>query len=121
MSRPAWFVLEDGTAFRGRAVGADDVGVDRLRGRHQPCVVLAHPSGRAPLQQRTSPGLGEMQSLNRESLQRGERGRFVRRPFEQFLGADNRDDKRTPPQRGQEPAGRPHLAAGGFAFEGNEE
>ena len=52
-----------------RAIRSDHVRMERVCGRHQPCVVLAHPARCATLQEGAPSRLCEVQSLNRKSLQ----------------------------------------------------
>ena len=56
----------DGPSARG------PVGIDRLGGCDEPRVVLAQTAGRSALEQRASPRLCQVESVNREALQRGQ-------------------------------------------------
>lgn len=58
-----------------------------------------------------------MQALNREPLYRCESSGLINCALEELLHADNRDDNRTPAQRRQKLARRPHFARRRFAFE----
>ena len=82
-------------AFEGRAVGTDDVGVERLGGRDQPGIVFAEASRRAPLEQGTPTSMGEMKSLDGEPLKRMERGRFVGSALQHLFDADYRHNEPT--------------------------
>ena len=52
-----------------RAIRSGHGRMERVCGRHQPCVVPAHPARCAALQEGSPSGLCEVQSLNRKSLQ----------------------------------------------------
>jgi hypothetical protein len=90
--------------FEGSPIGSDDIGIDRLSRRNEPGIVFSKTSRRPPLQRGTSPGMRQVESLNRETLKRRERGGFVGRALEQFFDGDDGHDDRTPPQRRQEAA-----------------
>ena len=96
-----------------RPVGAYDVRVDRLRGCHQPCVVLSHAAGCASLPQRASSRLSQVQPLNREPLQGRQRRRLVGRSLQEFFHRDNRNGEPAAPQRRQKPPRRALLTSGG--------
>ena len=88
-------------AFESRAVGTDDVGVERLGGRDQPGIVFAEASRRVPLKQGTPTSMGEMKSLDGETLKRMERGRFVGSALQHLFDADHRHTSRRPRRLGK--------------------
>ena len=99
------------------SIGSDDVRADRLSRGNQPGVVLAHPPRCTTLQECAPPRLRQMQSLNREPLQRRQGGGLVGRSLQQLRDGDNRQHERTPAQRGQEASGRAQLALGGVPLQ----
>jgi hypothetical protein len=67
------------------SVGSHDVCPDRLGRSHQPGVVLAQPTCRATLQECAPSRLRQMQSLNREPLQRRQGGGLIGRSLRAAL------------------------------------
>ena len=108
-------------AFESGPIRSNDVGLERFSRGNQPGVVLTHSPRCAPLQESAPPRLREVQSLNRKALERCSRSGFVGRTFQDFLHADNRDDKRPTAQRRQEASGRTNFAPGRFALERDQE
>jgi sirohydrochlorin ferrochelatase len=82
-------------ALERGAIRSDYVGIERICGRHEPCVILAHPACGAPLQKGTPPRLRKVQSLNRKPLQRCESCGFVDRAFQDLFHGDDRDNDAT--------------------------
>ncbi len=70
-----------------RSIRPNHIGAQCVRNCHQPSVILTHSFLGTPLQKRASSRLGKVQSLNRESLKRGERGSFIRRAFQNLFNA----------------------------------
>jgi len=87
--------------FERCAVGTSHVGIERLGRGHEPGVILAHTPRSTTLQERTSLCLREVDTLNDEALQKRQRSRLVRRPFEDLFDGDNRDHQSTSPQPAQ--------------------
>jgi hypothetical protein len=102
--------------LEGRAIRSNDVRIDRVCCRNQPCVVLTHPTRSAPLQERTAACLCQVKTLYRKPLQRSCGCNGVDCAFEQFLDGDDRNHERSPAQRRQEPARRALFAGSGLAI-----
>lgn len=107
--------------FERCAVRTSHVGVQRLSGRHEPRVILAHAPRGPTLHERTPLGLREVYALNDEALQRRESRGLVGRTLEDLFDADNGDDDSTPAQPVQQPPRRAFFASGGFAIESDQE
>jgi hypothetical protein len=102
--------------LEGGAIRSNDVRIDRVCRRNQPCVVLTHPTRSAPLQERTAACLCQVKTLYRKPLQRSCGCNGVDCAFEQFLDGDDRNHERSPAQRRQEPARRALFAGSGLAI-----
>jgi hypothetical protein len=76
-------------SFERGTVSRHDVCVDRRGSGDEPRVVLAQAPGCPALEQSAPLRLREVQSLNREPLQRRRGGRLVGRTFQQLLDAGN--------------------------------
>jgi hypothetical protein len=89
----------------GDAIHTHDLGVERLGSGDEPSIVFAQALMGASLQKGAAFGLGQMQALNREALQGGERAGLIRRAFEQLFDTGDRDHEFTPAQAGEKGAG----------------
>ncbi|HET9199471.1 MAG TPA: hypothetical protein VFO84_00660, partial [Dehalococcoidia bacterium] len=82
------------------AVTRQDVRVDRLGSGDEPRVVLAQAPGCPALEQSAPLRLREVQPLNREPLQGGQRRRVVGRGLQQLRDTHDGDDDPATAERG---------------------
>jgi hypothetical protein len=87
-----------------RSICANDIGIERICGRHQPGIVLAKSSGQPALQQCASARLREVESMNGKALQCRHRGGYVAGALEDLFDRYNRNDQPALPQGGQKPS-----------------